>query len=116
MNSQKTLKEQCAQLLGWMKERRKPQSLGKDGFAVFAEDPLAEKQEQLSSYLKQVSRQQSFWEIKPEKWPAGRALLEASAEEKVQALRALWSVFCFGPRVKRSAVLNATAISSTSTS
>jgi hypothetical protein len=89
MNSQKTLKEQCAQLLGWIKERRKPQSLGKDGFAVFAEDPFAAKQEQLNSYLKQVSRQQSFWEIKPEKWPAGRALLEASAEEKVQTLRAL---------------------------
>src|SRR6266403_1833614 len=85
----KSIQDQVAQLLAWVKEGRKADSLGKDRFPVFADDPLGPFQTQLSSYLKQVARQQVFWKIKPENWPAGRALLASALEEKVQALRAL---------------------------
>jgi hypothetical protein len=85
----RSIKERFAQLKGWVRGGRKPQSVGKDRFPVYAEDPLATHQEQLSSYLSQVSRQQLFTQIKPENWPTGRALLESAPEEKVQALRAL---------------------------
>jgi hypothetical protein len=78
-----------ARLLCFAKEGRKKRSTGRDGFPVFEDDPMVEVQSLLNAYLKQISRQQAFWKINPEKWPAGRTLLAGSADEKVLAIRAL---------------------------
>jgi hypothetical protein len=77
------------QLKVWAQEGKNPQSTGRDGFPMYAEDPLAGLHEQLDEFLKEVPSFGAHWRIHPDKLPKDSEFLKLSTEDKVQALRAI---------------------------
>jgi hypothetical protein len=81
--------ESFAQLLAWQKEGKEPEATGLDDFPLHAEDPLAPYHRRINAYYAAVSKIQYYWEAKPAKLPAGKAILELDQREKGQLFRAL---------------------------
>src|SRR5215471_2797872 len=77
------------QLWKWFKEGKAPQSTGRDGFPVYAEDPLSGIHNRLNDYLAEIRLGMYAWKANPKDSPAGVALLALPNEEKLLALRAI---------------------------
>jgi hypothetical protein len=77
-------------LQGWSQERKAPESVGKDGFPQYSEDPFAAIHQELDAYLGQIPKPGEFWSpVDPETLPAGAALLNLNPEGRAQTLRAI---------------------------
>jgi len=81
-----------AALVDWVliqaKEGRAAQDVGRDGFPVYAEDPLLGAHQRLNDYLDQVASSRT-WRIKARELAAGVAILGLPKAEMLGALRAI---------------------------
>jgi hypothetical protein len=85
----------------WSKAGKHPQQTGRDGFPVYADDPLSHIQTQLSDYLGQIRVGIESWKADPKKLPSGAALLALPAEQKLATLRAIVVRLLFHERQKQ---------------
>src|SRR5262249_31079852 len=60
-----------------------------DGFPLYAEDPLASAHRKINHFLVQASERLTFWLLESNSLPAGKQLLAAAPDEKVQLFRAV---------------------------
>lgn len=77
------------QLKARLQEDNKPQAIGRDGFPLYADDPLASIHQQLDDFLKELPSLGAYWRVKPDTLPKGNAFLNLAPEQKVQVLRAI---------------------------
>src|SRR3954447_17827255 len=87
--------ESFAQVWEWSKQGKAPESIGRDGFPTFADDPLIGLHRQLNEYLQQIRVTMQSWRINPKDFPAGSALLALSPQDTTAALRAIGVRLCF---------------------
>lgn len=74
----------------WTKAGRKPETVGRDGFPQFSQDPLASIHGQLDAYLGQIPKPgQYWWPTDPQELPASAALLGLDSNAKADVLRAI---------------------------
>src|SRR5215472_6397324 len=77
----------------WSQQGKKPERIGRDGFPMYANDPLAATHKALDEYLIQNSNRGAmgiiFNRIYPQDSEAGVAFLKLPDEKKVVVLRAI---------------------------
>lgn len=78
-----------------------PQSVGRDGFPVFAEDPLAGIHSKLNEYLQQIRPSQFSFRTDAKTFDAGKELIALPNEAKIAVLRAIAVRVLFHERQER---------------
>jgi hypothetical protein len=78
-----------SQMQQWLAAGRKPEAVGRDGFSLFADDPLATGHRLLNAYLDELPRTINSDNIKLKRLKAGQTLLQLGDQERLRALRAI---------------------------
>src|SRR5580658_2773552 len=76
----------------WSKQGRNSEDMGRDGFRLYPDDPLAPIHRELNEYLNQTQNACGPWgigSINPKIFPAGASFLALPDEKKLIALRAI---------------------------